>query len=556
MKTHISKYIAIILIIGIVFNCSDNEFIDADPVRLTVDEALQNASVAEEMVYATYNAMLLGAYTGIHWIYATTVPSDNAIAGVSGNNKNGNVIDGIEEINGSLGSLNPVWTSHYSAITRANYVLKFVPELDNVEDNLKELYIAEARFIRAMTYFRLLRVFGGVPLVDHILTPGDADDKIVANVRVSKEELYEFIIDELTEVAAKLPTREEWDEAQLGRATSGAALGYLAKVYMYVSSDQQYNGLGEVNGKGSLENWSLCHQATLDVEALGYDLDFTYDKYGVNGGGPNMLASVAWLVYAENNVESVFEIQGNQGFANNAAPVINYYNWASSERINLGVPSDEIVKLYEFSDRRLNATIVGKNNRAYFDLTGQGTAGTRLRYFDNRLAPNREPYDFFCPKSYVTSNKNINPNAFNGQRNNKNIRTLRYADILLIRAEAANELGQTADAEATLNKIRLRAFGDNSHDYPTTDDINNILPGTGGDQLKSAIWRERRLELAFEHDRWFDLARQGRREQVTNDYLESRGMDRAYQSPKNDVFPIPIIQILLSSELLEQNPGY
>lgn len=554
MKNLKFKYFMLIVVIMVFNSCNDNDFIDANPVKLTVEEALRNEGVAEEMVYASYSSLRKGAYTALQWIYVTTVPSDNAIAGTSGNNTSGVIMDEIKDINASVGPINSLWVAHYSTITTANYVIKLVPELKNISDEEKELYVAEARFIRAMTYFRLLRVFGGVPLVDRILIPGNAKDKITANKRVTKEVMYEFLINEFKDISNLLPNKSDWPENQVGRATAGAALGYLSKVYLYAASNQKYNGLGLVDGKGSLENWGLCYQSTLDVEALGYDLDLTYDKYGVNGGGPNMLASVAWLVYSENNTESLFEIQGNQGFADRDAPINNYYNWASSERINLGVPSDEVVKLFEFEDRRLNATIVGKNNSAYFDLTGKGTAATRLRYFDNRLAPNREPYDFFCPKSYVTSNQNINPNGFNGQRNNKNIRSLRFADILLIRAEAANELGMSTEATAALNRIRFRAFGDNSHDYPTANDLISTLGD--GDLLKEAIWKERRLELAFEHDRWFDLGRQGRRMQVINDYLDSRGKGTPYESPKHDVFPIPVEQILLSNGLLKQNHGY
>jgi len=182
-------------------------------------------------------------------------------------------------------------------------------------------------------------------------------------------------------------------------------------------------------------------------------------------------------------------------------------------------PSQDLVNAYEPGDERKNATII--------------FSGTTLwdGYHVSVLAPN--PY--YNYKSYVSKTQE----SFNGEdwETNKNLRVLRLGEMYLIKAEAENELGNIQNARDALDMVRNRAG------------LGNTTANTQA-ALRDAIRRERRVEMAFEHDRMFDLRRTGLAESV----LTAHG--KPYQSPKHDLFPIPLNQILLSGGRLQQNFGY
>ncbi len=385
--------------------------------------------------------------------------------------------------NSSAFSINDYWTGQFRGINYANQVLTNVPDI-SMDESLKQRLLAEARFFRGYHYFNLVRVFGGVPIYDGL--PADGLYNIPRN---TAEEVYQLIISDLTAAAEVLPV--SYDTANVGRATKGAAKGFLAKVALYRNDYAQALAL------------------TQEVMGLGYELFPDYYEF--------------YRVGNEYNVESIFEIQST---ASGNCEAASQYGQTQGVRGQFGwgfnSPSEDLVNAYEPGDLRMDASIlfVGETTPEGDLITAGNDPSNPIRY-DQKV---------YVPSSDFRRN-NCSENA------DINIKVLRFADILLINAEANNELGNTAAALESLNRVRNRAG---------LDDITGVDQST----LRTIIWHERRVELALEADRFLDLVRQGRAGEVL------RAVGKQFTDGVNELFPIPANQIALSNGVLEQNPGY
>ncbi|MFW0717228.1 RagB/SusD family nutrient uptake outer membrane protein [Pedobacter sp. N23S346] len=384
------------------------------------------------------------------------------------------------------GTLQDFWTGQYQNINLCNQVLDNVPNI-NMDAALKARYLAEAKFIRAYSYFRLVRAYGRVPLRLNI--PKDNTEYNIP--QAERSAVYAQIEKDLTEAATALP--QSYGAADLGRATRGAALGMRAKVAMYQNK------------------WSDVLALTNQVMGLGYDLFPDFEK--------------GFRTQNENSVESLFEVQAEL-VQNNADASNSQYSQVQGVAGFMGwgfnTPSAELAAAFEPGDPRRDATILFRG-----ETTPQGD-----------LVPTSVPNERYNQKSYVPFNTRVS--GFN-EGAQQNFRVLRFADVLLMNAEAANELGNPSQALTSLNRVRRRARGTNAAilpDVTTTDQT----------ALRNAIWRERQVELAMENDRYFDVIRQGRAAQVFG--------PKGWRANKNEVWPIPQVEIDLSGGLLTQNPGY
>jgi starch-binding outer membrane protein, SusD/RagB family len=389
-------------------------------------------------------------------------------------------------VTSTQGSLLGFWTGQYQNINLCNQVLDNVPNI-NMDATLKARYLAEAKFVRAYSYFRLVRAYGNIPL--RLNVPKDNSEYNLP--QSDKAAVYAQIEKDLTEAAAVLP--QSYPATDLGRATKGAALGMKAKVAMYQ------------------KKWADVLALTDQVMTMGYDLFPDYEK--------------GFREANENSIESLFEvqaslIQGNADASNSqysqVQGVAGVMGWG------FNTPSAELEAAYETGDPRKDATILFRG-----ETTPQGD-----------LVPTSVPNPRYNQKSYVPFNTRVS--GFN-EGAQQNIRVLRFADILLMNAEAANELGNSAQAITSLNRVRKRARGSNPAilpDVTTTDQT----------ALRTAIWKERQVELAMENDRYFDVIRQGRGLAVFG--------PKGWKANKNEVWPIPQTEIDLSGGLLKQNPGY
>lgn len=386
------------------------------------------------------------------------------------------------------GQLGGFWSGQYQTINLANQVLANIPAI-TMDEALKSRYLAEAKFIRAYAYFRLVRAFGDVPL--RLSLAKDASEYNIA--RSPKAEVWAAIEKDLSEATGVLP--QNYGSGDLGRVTKGAALSLHAKVAMYQ------------------KKWADVKSLTDQVMGMGYKLFPDYEQ--------------GFRVKNENNSESIFEIQC-QRILGNAAASNSQYSQVQGVRGSVGggwgfnIPTASLVAEFETDDPRKDATII---------FRGETTP-------DGDIIPAAGDNPMYNQKSYVPFTTYIS--GYN-EGADQNIRVIRYAEVLLMNAEANMELNNAAAALTSLNAVRARARGAKI----------NILPNvTTTDQatLRKAIYHERRVELAMEFDRYFDVIRQGRGAEV----FGSKG----FKAGKNEVWPIPQNEIDLSGGVLTQNQGY
>jgi starch-binding outer membrane protein, SusD/RagB family len=389
------------------------------------------------------------------------------------------------------GQISDFWGGEYKTINLANQVLDNVPAI-SMDGALKARYLAEVKFIRAYCYFRLVRAFGGVPLRLHV--PKAANEYNIP--RSTAAEVWAAIETDLTDAASVLP--QTYGSADVGRITKGAALGLHAKVAMYQ------------------KKWPDVVSLTTQVMGLGYSLFPNYEKM--------------FRIENKNNSESIFEIQCMLIPGNPAASNSQYSQWQGVRGIPAGgfgfnVPTPALVAEYEAGDPRKAGTIIFRGTS-----TVEGDA----------IPAATVPNPMYNYKSYVPFAL-FDPNFNQGCQQDKIV--LRYADVLLMNAEANNETGNAAAALVSLEMVRARARqGDNT-----------ILPAVttiAHDALQAAIWHERKVELAMEFDNYFDIIRQGQARALA--VLGPKG----WKANKNEVWPIPQNEIDLSAGKLTQNPGY
>lgn len=380
------------------------------------------------------------------------------------------------------------WNGHYQGIQSANIVINKIDAV-SMDETLKARYKGEALFLRALMYFNLVRVFGDVPLVTAIINNPEEGYKYG---RENTAKVYEQIIADLEAAEQSLPY--EFTGADIGRATKGAAMAMLGKVYL------------------TQKNWPLAVQKLKEVIDAA-----AQTKY-------QLIASYAGLFGAanENNRESIFEVQFKKGAAGEGSPFTNQFAPIGSgtavvsvgNPLGQNIPTDDMSNAYEAGDLRKAASM-----RNSYVLSGNTVNHNYIIKYAGVPAANLD--------------------------NDNNWIVLRYADVLLMYAEALNETGYVADGTAftCLNLVRTRA-GLASKTSSNTD-VSLQLPDQASFRL--AVEQERRVELAFEGHRWFDLVRTGRALTV----LAPLGMQADHV-----LFPVPQSQIDINPEVIKQNPGY
>ena len=495
MMKSIKNTIYIIFAVVLLTVSSCDGYLDKSPENgVNTDMEL-----AEKEAIALTNA----AYQPLQWpkIYNMRMWTLDIIAGNSNTGGNGST-DGTETIqlanfNGTTDNFTAldVWRGPNPGILRCDLVIQKVSAL-NISDDIKNRCLGEAYFLRAHYYFILVRLFGEVPLMLEPLTPKDE----LSLPRASVDKVYEQIISDCEKAIELLPAKSSYSSSDLGRASKDAALTMLAKVYLTLGKDY-----GKVV--------DLCKQ----VSALGYDL--TKCKYK-----DNFDATI------NNGPESIFEIQytGSTNYDfwkndNQACWLSTYMGPRNSGFVGgswgWNLPTQEFVNSYETGDLRKDVTIF-YDGCPQFDgkdyLPSYSSTGYNVRKF---LVP------FSVSKEY-----NTNP---------ANFVVYRYADVLLMKAEALNEQGKTGEAEAPLNIVRTRAG------LPS-------ITGKTQSEMKEIILHERRMELAFEGHRWFDLIR------VDNgDYAIKFFKSIGKTNVNKDRFLLPIPQEEMDANPnMTQNPGY
>ncbi|OQP64285.1 carbohydrate-binding protein SusD [Niastella vici] len=414
---------------------------------------------------------------------------------------------------------NAVYFHCFRGVSRANIILDRI-DGGTLTDAAKNDIVGQAKFLRAFNFFKLVRYFGGVPLFVHEVT--DAEQSFLP--RSTADQVYAQIVDDAKDAIAKLANPVFTSGKQNGQATKGSATMLLAEVYMvqkkYAEAETLLNTL----------------------PAMGYDLLANY--------------SDVFSTTNKNSKESLFEVQYLEGLQGGQQSQFIYFFLPRSSNTtvitgvktdNSGIggwntPTQDLIDAYEADDTlRKNASIA----------VAEGTYNSSniFTFSANKSIINYKPAAGKVGVPYIR--KYLNPHA-NPNNTNDNWPVYRYADALLLLAEAKNLQGKSAEALVPLNKVRARAFGNVTHNITTTDPA----------ALTDIIAHERRVELAFENHRWHDLVRTGKAIDVMNAFgikqkaLYSYLSPASYQVDKNRLlYPIPQSERDLNVDLT-QNDGY
>ncbi len=473
----------------------NEEFLERKPKgQLTFDtffETPEHAVWATNAVYQHFRSWEMCAFP---WIGITDIISDDADKGSSANDAP--YVLELDEFtfDASNAAITGAWQGTYHTIFRANLAIENVPGIE-MDPTLRNRLVGESRFLRAYAYFRLVQWFGDIPLIDRVLT----DDEFYNQGRAPKAQVYDFIESDLLAAIDAVPEKSAYPSADLGRVTKGAARGILAKLYM-IKHD--------------------FAKAAEQTEAI-----ITSGEYSLL-----MRYSDNFLPIGEHASESIFEISAVAAQAAIAGPGATPFNMIQGVRgvPNLGWgfnrPSDDLIATYEPGDPRRQATVI---------YVGEVLPDGSTIVQDNPEIINER----FNQKAWVPAHSGLQDNGPG------NIRILRYADVLLLAAEASNEIGDPNKALTYLNMVRARARGTNGFILPD-------LTVTDQSLLREAIYHERRVELAMEQQRWFDLARWGRIADVMDPLYEN------FDANKHTLLPIPQAEIDLTGGIIVQNPNY
>jgi hypothetical protein len=396
----------------------------------------------------------------------------------------------LKEFRGSASNsiLPPRYTEPYQGIHRANLVIQNVPGIA-MDTTLRNRLVAEAKFLRGYFYFMLVKTFGKVPLVTHTLSPEE-----YCQARTGIDTCWMQIEKDFSEAAAVLPPKKAVTDA--GRATSGAAKSFLVKAYMYQGKFGPAEKLAQ----------EVINSGEYGLER-NYEDIFTQD--------------------AENGIESIFEIQhievGTDNWGDdNEGQVTSVYQggrnntWFAGWGFNC--PTPDFVAEFEPNDRRLKATVIFNGDVLY-----KGTPR-------EQIADNSDSHTGMHARKYLLEYQEDEPEESNAPGN---WRVMRYAELLLFHAEAANEMNNPTPALRSLNTVRARV---GMLKVTTTDQ----------DSLRNAIYHERRVELGLEGHRFYDLVRQGRGRALK--VLGKNGFKTG-----KEYFPIPQIELDVCSKMT-QNP--
>lgn len=504
---------------GVIAGCDDEAFLTEVPYDFVgatnFYKTSGDALAAISGVYATLINTTGDNYYGRNFVMLTEFPAEAVTVYLSATNER-SLVDNYT-FTASHSYIYSTWTSAFAAINRANSVVERVPAIP-MDTTLRKRIVAEAKFLRALNYFNLVRLFGGVPLRT---TETQSLDSLKLP-RSSAAQVYSQIITDLTDAIAVLPPKASYTGGDIGRASRGAAKALLAKVYL------QRGGTGVGTAADFQSALTMANQVVTD-------------------GGYSLVTDPAALfnLSNENNTEVIFDIQNTrqQGLGgrigNHMVP--RNSSWGASQNGSFEA-EQPFYDSFAATDKRKNA---------YFVQSFPHKNGTTVAY--TAAATASTVYGADSP--YI--NKWIDPTLVTAGQEEPNFIIMRYADLLLMIAEASNEVngGPTTEGLNAINAVRVRAG---------IDPLTNTLTKA---QFKDAIFQERRWELAVEGpNAFFDSQRHWDWAKARIDANMALGQANTFRNSKYPkarvalvdkfkLFPIPQRAIDLNN-LLTQNPGW
>jgi hypothetical protein len=576
-------YLAFIAII-IFSSACDDSFIDRKPL----------GSLSDGLFFSTKEGIMQGlngcydmlgrieTFRRNHQEIANCMSDDAEVGGKDGDYEHPHMQDLHRFISTSDNDYSAgYWKYQYRGVSRCNELLKAIPDVD-MDSETKNRVIAEAKFLRALYHFYLNIVYGGVPIVDHVL---EQSEYYTIN-RSSMFEVFDFIAKELESIRDNLPLN--YSGSSVGRATRGAANALLAKTYLYIASHKKYSDYVEWHGGKFGSRHSVNADNYWEKAELACEEVMNSSQYALLQGNHTLhqgsyysfqlhAYGILHTIPGNNSKEKIFEIQhydGLSGGGNNFNEGNVSKKWflvrdckyvqSTGDTIDIpkpgfgfNCPSHDLYEEFEAADSIRRSISIRTNADSILWIYNDSTVWC--------LADHKQsPTGYSFGKTFATYN-NIygGGGTYPGIQHGANVIIIRYADVLLMHAEACMEQGKDNEAMDDLKLIRNRV---GLSDYP---DINEVRQRNGSysditNDLQVAVYHERRCELAMEDQRWFDLVRWGRAKtelEDASDSLEaneqqgSKTFSFTFVEGKHEYLPIPEAEIKVS-EVMKQNSGY
>lgn len=515
MKNIFSKISLLLLLAFTLGSCSE-DFLKVDPIgNMSSENYLQTEDEVRTALVGVYDLIQFnyshGGWASVYFMKNLPADDCNAAGGGAADQPEYQFLDDFV-ISSDNSKIQSIWTNFYKIINSCNTIVNYVGNNTEATAGMKQM-AAEAQALRAYTYFELVVMFGGVPL----FTENPISQEDYHKPRAAVADVYATIEADLNAAIAVLPNKSELSAGDKFRFSKGAAQAILGKVFVYQQKyAQAATVLAQVISSGEYDlepNFADVWAATNEfgVESLfevSYVSTEAYDWGNFPWGGGN-----------ESNIEA--QLEGPRD------AVFNLANCTLDVRNGWGfnLPTQKIGDLFvsEGETVRYQGTLVSQA-----DLEAAGGV---------IVDPNGHDYEGYMRLKYVTKNSETNLGAVGELNYTINWRLIRYADVLLLAAEAYNKSGNDAAAQAELQKVRNRAG------FTTTVSAT-------GDALFEMIVKERQLELAFEGSRYWDLIRWGK--------ATSELAGTGFVAGKHELFPIPLNEVIANNAIDEtdQNPGY
>ena len=583
------KNIAFALIVGLsATSCSDS-FLENKPQGTLSEGNMSDPKAVDLLVnsaYATFGCRYADSndphwYPVTNWSYGE-VRADNAYKGGGGETDAWEIHDmETSKIQPNNGFLDGKWFNVYCGISRCNSAIRALDKVDEEINKDKATRIAEVRVIRDHWYFELVRLFNRVPYMEIDLP--ETEYTKVRNDEFTREQHLDRIAKDLLEAAENLPDHQP----EIGRINRRAALAYAAKVKLYQAyqQDPETNAVTEIN-RGLL-------QEVVDIinKIQGYELLADFQQLD--------------LLEFENGPESVLAVQFSTNDGSSDAGRINWSNLLNSmtgpgcpwQGDGFFLPSQDLVNAYQtdanglpvfdYQSKPDYGTVKFDDNGGYTLENVAGNVDPRLDFVIGRptityktfkerpcglWVRNSDVYGYNNTKRFWLSPES--PDALQGWpwgASGLNWQSIRYADLLLYKAEALIELGGAGldEARQLINRVRSRAQNSAyvKDFYDTTKNAANykigLYPATGWTQeyARQALRTEMRLEKAMEGERFFDLVRWGIAKETMNNFFAAEKSKRIYYRDASfetgeEYFPVPVAQYNFSGGIYVQNPGY
>lgn len=495
MKNNIIITMSLVLL-AFMSSCS-NDLLETPAPNISDESFFSSDAAAYDALVGAYDPLGRYNYTQIHEWMIGDVISDDAEKGGEGPGDWAECQDLKDfKANSNNSILSGRWEEPYVGINRANKLIDGISGNDNITDAVQTRYIAEAKFLRAWYHFHLLKVFGGVPIVNKVLQPSE-----YTLPRNSVAEVYAQIEKDLIEAIPALPIKPNIPDSELGRATAGAAKAFLVKMYIWQEKFSEAAALSdefilEYTWYGLEDNYAdVFSSAGENGKESIFDIQYSF----IDGDGE-------WGDANEGNVTSIY--QGSRQLYNAKGEIVSGWGWG------FNLPTQNLYDAFEEGDSRRELTLIDDGDVLWAGTEDEETICTQhingIGYSD-KVYHNR--------KYYIPSSER---NGMSDSPNNW--RAIRYADLLLWNAEAHAQTG--GDWEYGVNRVRNR---------------QSVQMGESPYTGLEAVYHERRVELAMEGHRYFDLVRTGRGN-LMNGYTDNKRY-----------LPIPQGQIGLNPNL-EQNP--